>query len=70
VQNQQGRNGNQTPQTNKGPQSYSRGKVNHVDVEAAQDNPKVVLGMFLVNSVLASVFFIQEHPILSLPLSS
>jgi hypothetical protein len=57
VQNQQGRNGNQTPQTNKGQQSYSRGKVNHVDAEAAQENPKVVLGMFLVNSVPASVLF-------------
>jgi hypothetical protein len=55
VQNQQGRNGNQTPQTNKGQQSYSRGKVNHVGAEAAQENPKVVLGMFLVNSVPASV---------------
>jgi hypothetical protein len=31
--------------------------VNHVDVEAAQENPKVVLGMFLVNSVPASVIF-------------
>jgi hypothetical protein len=57
VQNQQGRNGNQTPQTNKGQQSYSRGKVNHFDVEAAQENPKVVLGMFLVNSIPASVLF-------------
>jgi hypothetical protein len=54
-QMQQGRNGNQTPQNNKGQQSYSRGKVNHVDAEAAQENPKVVLGMFLVNSVPASV---------------
>jgi hypothetical protein len=57
VQNQQGRNGNQTLQTNKGLQSYSRGKVNHVDAEATQENPKVVLGMFLVNSVPASVLF-------------
>jgi hypothetical protein len=32
-------------------------KVNHVDAEAAQENPKVVLGMFLVNSVPASVLF-------------
>jgi hypothetical protein len=57
VQNQHGRNGNQTLQTNKGYHSYSRGKVNHVDAEAAQENPKVVLGMFLVNSVPASVLY-------------
>jgi hypothetical protein len=62
VQNQQGRNGNQTPQTNKGQQSYSRGKVNHVDAEAAQENPKVVLGMFLVNSIPASVLFDSGAP--------
>jgi hypothetical protein len=43
---QQGRNGNHTPQTNKGQQSYSHGKVNHVDAEAPQENPKVVQGMF------------------------
>jgi hypothetical protein len=54
---QQGRNGNQTPQTSKGQQSYSRGKVNHVDAEAAQENPKVVLGVFLVNFVPALVLF-------------
>jgi hypothetical protein len=48
---QQMRNGNQTPQ------SYSRGKVNHVSVETAQENPQVVLGMFLVNSIPASVLF-------------
>jgi hypothetical protein len=38
IQNQQThqmRNGNQTPQSNKGPQSYSRGKVAHVSVETA-----------------------------------
>jgi hypothetical protein len=31
--------------------------VNHVDAEAAQENPKVVLGMFLLISVPASVLF-------------
>ena len=31
--------------------------MNHVDAEAAQENPKVVLGMFLVNSIPASVLF-------------
>jgi hypothetical protein len=54
---QQMRNGNQTPKSNKGQQSYSRGKVNHVSVETAQENPQVVLGMFLVNSIPASVLF-------------
>jgi hypothetical protein len=51
------KNGNQTPQTNKGQQSYTRGKVMHVDAEVAQENPRVVLGMFLVNSTPASVLF-------------
>jgi hypothetical protein len=54
---QQMRNGNQTPQANKGQQSYARGKVMHVDAEVAQENPRVVLGMFLVNSTPASVLF-------------
>jgi hypothetical protein len=31
--------------------------VAHVSVEAAQENPQVVLGMFLVNSIPASVLF-------------
>jgi hypothetical protein len=58
VQNQQQtRNGSQTPQTNKGQQSYAQGKAMHVDAEVAQENPRVVLGMFLVNSTLASVLF-------------
>jgi hypothetical protein len=29
----------------------------HVDVEVTQENPRVVLGMFLVNSTPASVLF-------------
>jgi hypothetical protein len=29
----------------------------HVDAEVAQENPRVVLGMFLVNSTPASVLF-------------
>jgi hypothetical protein len=58
VQNQQQtRSGSQTPQTNKGQQSYARGKAMHVDAEVAQENPRVVLGMFLVNSTTASVLF-------------
>jgi hypothetical protein len=51
------RNENQTPQTNKGQQSYARGKAMHVDAKVAQENPRVVLGMFLVNSTPASVLF-------------
>jgi hypothetical protein len=43
---QQMRNGNQTPQTNKGQQSYARGKVMHVDADVALENPRVVLSMF------------------------
>jgi hypothetical protein len=58
VQNQQQtRSGSQTPQTNKGQQSYTRGKAMHVDAEVAQENPKAVLSMFLVNSTPASVLF-------------
>jgi hypothetical protein len=60
VQNQQMqkmRIGNQTPQSNNGNQSHSRGRVNHVSTETAQENPQVVLGMFFVNSIPASVLF-------------
>jgi hypothetical protein len=60
VQNQQMQqmsNGNQTPQSNKGQQSQARGRVNHVSTETAQENPQIVLGMFLVNSIPASVLF-------------
>ena len=34
-----------------------RGRVNHVAAETAQESPKVVLGMFLINSEPASVLF-------------
>jgi hypothetical protein len=54
---QQTRSRNQTPQTNKGQQSYARGKAIHVDAEVAQENPRVMLDMFLVNSTPASVLF-------------
>jgi hypothetical protein len=54
---QQLRNGNQTPQSNKGQQSQGHGRVNHVSAETAQENPQVVLGMFFVNSIPASVLF-------------
>jgi hypothetical protein len=54
---QQMRSGNQTPQSNKGQQSQGRGRVNHVSAETAQENPHVMLGMFFVNSIPASVLF-------------
>jgi hypothetical protein len=54
---QQMRSGNQTPQSNMGQQSQGRGRVNHVSAETAQENPQVVLGMFFVNSIPASVLF-------------
>ena len=56
-QTRQVRNENQPPQSNKGQQSYARGRVNHVSVETSQGNPQVVLGMFLVDSAPASVLF-------------
>jgi hypothetical protein len=54
---QQMRSGNQTPQSNKGQQSQGRGRVNHVSTETAQENPQVVLGVFFVNFIPASVLF-------------
>jgi hypothetical protein len=38
-------------------QAYNRGKVNHLEAEAIQDAPNVVVGMFLVKSYLAKVLF-------------
>jgi hypothetical protein len=54
---QQMRNGNQTPQSNKGQQSQARGRVNHASAETDEENPQIVLGMFLVSSIPASVLF-------------
>jgi hypothetical protein len=44
-------------QGNHGQRTFAQGKVNHVTVEAAQEAPDVVLGMFLVNSHPAFVLF-------------
>jgi hypothetical protein len=41
----------------KGQPIQGRGRVNHVSAETAQENPQVVLGMFFVNSIPASVLF-------------
>jgi hypothetical protein len=56
-QMQQMRSGNQTPQSNKGQQSQGRGRVNHVRTETTQENQQVVLGIFFVISIPASVLF-------------
>jgi ribonuclease HI len=41
----------------KSQQSFGKAKVNHVYVEEAEDAPGVILGEFLVQSVLATVLF-------------
>jgi hypothetical protein len=51
----QNRTGGQPKQQAK--QNYVRGHVNHVVVETSQIAPDVVLGMFPVNSNLATVLF-------------
>jgi hypothetical protein len=38
-------------------QNYTRGRVNHVAVEEAQEAPDVVIGMFLINDTSAVVLF-------------
>jgi hypothetical protein len=38
-------------------QNYTRGRVNHIAVEEAQEAPDVVIGMFLVNDTSAVVLF-------------
>jgi hypothetical protein len=54
---QQMRNESQISKGSKGKQNYARGRVNHVSAETAQENPRVVFGMCLVNSALTSVLF-------------
>jgi hypothetical protein len=48
MQSQQGRNGNQTPQSAKGQQSSARGRLNHI-------NAMTVLGMFPINIVFTYI---------------
>jgi hypothetical protein len=38
-------------------QNYTRGRVNHVAVERAQEAPDVVIGMFLMNDTSTVVIF-------------
>ena len=45
---------NQAPRN---PPNNDKGRVNHVTAEEAQEDPDVVLGMFLVNSAPATVLF-------------
>jgi hypothetical protein len=42
---------------NKTPQNQSRGRVNHVTAESVPEDADMVYGMFLVNSIPASVLF-------------
>jgi hypothetical protein len=42
---------------NKTPQNQSRGRVNHVTAESVSEDVDIVYGMFLVNSIPASVLF-------------
>jgi hypothetical protein len=44
-------------QRNKTPQNQSRGWVNHVNAESVPEDADIVYGMFLVNSIPASVLF-------------
>ena len=38
-------------------QSFGRGRVNHIDAQEAQEAPDMVLGEFLIDSILATVLF-------------
>jgi hypothetical protein len=42
---------------NKTPQNQSKGRVNHVTTETVPEDADVVYGMFLINSIPASVLF-------------
>jgi hypothetical protein len=42
---------------NRTPQNQNRGRVNHVTAESVHEDADVVYGMFLINSILASVLF-------------
>jgi hypothetical protein len=53
----QARIGNSSYRGNRGQRNYTRGRVNHVTAEEAQDAPGVVLGTFSVNSIPATVLF-------------
>jgi len=50
-------------------QNYVRGKGNHVTAETAKDAPKVMIGIFPVNSNYASVLFdsVATHSYIAYP---
>ena len=50
-------NSNNTQQVRQPQQSFARARVNHISAQEAQNAQGVVLGEFLVNSVLATVLF-------------
>ena len=53
-----GRGGQQASGPQKKPtQTFGRGRVNNIDAQEAQEAPDIVLGVFLVNSTLATVLF-------------
>jgi hypothetical protein len=52
-----GRHRNSTYQGNRGQRNYTRGRVNHVTAEQAQDAPGFVLSTFSFNSIPATVLF-------------
>jgi hypothetical protein len=50
-------------------QNQNKGRVNHITAKSAQDAPNVALGMYLINSIPASVLFDSgaSHSFLSEP---
>jgi hypothetical protein len=50
-------NNNSNRQMRKPQQSYERARVNHINAQEAQEAQGVVLGEFLVSSVLATILF-------------
>ena len=48
---------NQPRNFNARPSTYGRGQANHVDIDEATDEPTIVMGTLLINSVPASVLY-------------
>jgi hypothetical protein len=59
--------GNSNQQMRPPQQSFGRACVNHINAQEAHDAQGVVLGEFLVSSVLATILFYSEHHIHSYP---
>jgi hypothetical protein len=60
-------NNNSNQQMRQPQQSYGRARVNHINAQEAQEAQGVVLGEFLVSSVLATILFDSEHRTHSYP---